>query len=176
MSTTRFLSALYHSIAIATLIGVVVCVTVWVTTHPQRPVFLQVHGEGELRSYTQSTGDVTFTLMSRAFYPFKFVVPSNHMDVSLKVQFSVAGRDGNGIEAFVLNEGDYTSWQNGYTTYRYYDSGDVKQSAVNIPLRADTAGTYYVVFNNNLPGATAKNVKANMSLTYHTRWWPGMEE
>lgn len=175
VGTTRFLIWFIPHVAIVILLAVLLCLMVRVTTHPRRPVFVQAHGEGELRSHTQSTGDVAFTVMPGAFYSFKFVVPSYHADVSIKGQFSVADRD-HGIEAFVLNEQDYTGWQNGYTTYRYYDSGDVKQGAMDIPLRADAAGTYYVVFNNNEPGATAKNVKTNMSLTYRTRWWPGMEE
>jgi len=58
----------------------------------------------------------------------------------------------------------------------YYDSGNVQQGSMDVPLLADAAGTYYVIFNNRLPAATAKNVKANMSLTYYIRWWPGMDE
>jgi hypothetical protein len=176
MATTRFLFGSNRNIAISVLLAVLLLLMLWLTLHPRRRLFVQVHGEGELRSHTQSTGDVAFTLMPGAFCSFKFVVPSYHEDVSLKGTFSVVGRDGNGIETFVLNEGDYTSWQNGYTTYRYYDSGNVQQGSMDVPLLADAAGTYYVVFNNRLPAATAKNVKANMSLAYYVRWWPGMDE
>jgi hypothetical protein len=47
---------------------------------------------------------------------------------------------------------------------------------MDVSRLADAAGTYYVVFSNRLPGATAKNVKASMSLVYYIRWWQGMDE
>jgi hypothetical protein len=129
----------------------------------------------ELRSHSQSTGDVAFTLKPGAFHSFKFTVPSDHENASLKGTFSVAARNGNEIEVFVLNEEDYISWQNGYTTYRYYDSGSVWQGALDVPLLADTAGTYYIVFDNDTRAVTAINVRTNMALIYFTRWWPGTD-
>ncbi len=137
---------------------------------------MRVSGPGERRLHTKSTGDVAFMLRPGAFHAFKFVVPDYHEDAGLKGQFSVVERDANGIEAFVLNEEDYTSWQKGYTTYRYYDSGDVQQGYMDVPLLAWSAGTYYVVFQNRLPAKAPKTIKANLCLTYSTMWWPGMQE
>jgi len=145
----------------------------WAMVRQREPTFRPVPGGPmELRSHSQSTGDVAFTLKPGAFRSFKFAVPLDHENASFKGKFSAA-RSGNGIEAFVLNEEDYISWQNGYTTYRYYDSGDVQQGVLDVPLLADTAGTYYVIFDNDTRTATAINVKANMNLIYYTRWWPG---
>ena len=158
------------------LIAFALSLVVWRTLRPRKPLFIQVHGEGELRSHTRSTGDSTFTLSPGASWVVRLVVPSYHEDANLKGQFSVVGGDNSGIETFVLNEEDYVSWQNGYTTYRYYGNENVQQDTIDIPLLADGAGIYYVVFNNRLPTTVAKTVKTNMSIVYRSRWWPGMDE
>jgi hypothetical protein len=177
MATTRFLFGSNRTVAVSVLLAVLLFLMLWATLHPRRSKFVQVRGEGELRSHVQSTGDVAFTLRPGAFYSFRFVVPNYHTDASLTGQFSVTGQDGNGIEAFVLNEKDYTSWRDGCTTYRYYDSGCVEQGSMDLPLLdAGLVGAYYVVFNNGLPAAAADNVKAKMTLVYYTRWWRGVNE
>lgn len=159
------------------LLPVFLSLAVWQwTLHQRRPTFRMVTGPGELRLHTKSTGDVEFTLKPDAVYSFKFDVPGNHLDASLKGQFSVAPGSGGGIEVYVLSGEDYASWQNGYTTFRYYDSGNGSQGGMNVSLLSDSAGTYFVVFNNKVPSATAKRIRANMSVKYYTRWWPGLDE
>ena len=175
MATIRFLFGSNRNITVPVLLAVSVFLILVLTTHPRNPRFVEVSGEGELRSYKQSSGDVAFTLRPGAFHSFKFVVPDDHTDASLKGQFSVAGQDKNGVEAFVLQGEDYTSWQDGYTTYRYYDSGNVRRGSVDVPLPIGT-GTYYVVFTNRLPADDSKSVRTNMSLVFHRRWWPGTSQ
>jgi hypothetical protein len=172
MARIRILSSSSRDITI--LILCVVSFLILVSAiHPRKPPFVELTGEGELRSHTQSTGDAAFTLSPGAFRSFKFVVPADHDNASLKGQYSVTEQYHDGIEAFVLNEGDYKSWQHGYTTYRNYDSGNVWHRTVAVPLPVD-AGTYYVIFNNRLPASASKSVRTNMSLVYSSRWWPGM--
>ena len=164
-----------RKLPILVLLGVFLFLAFWAILRQPEPTFRQVPGSGPigLQSHSQSTGDVAFTLKPGAFHSFKFTVPGAHENASLKGKFSVAARSGNGVEAFVLNEEDYVSWQNGYTTYRYYDSGDVQQGVLDVPLLAAAAGTYYVVFDNDTRVAvTAINVNANMSLVYNTLQWP----
>lgn len=177
-----------RKLPILVLLGVFVFLASWVILwKPEtkfRPVpgsgppetrFRQVPGSGPigLRAHSQSTGDVAFALKPGAFHSFKFAVPHDHENASLKGKFSVETRSASTVEAFVLNEEDYISWQNGDTTYRYYDSGDVQQGVLDVPLLAEAADTYYVVFDNDTRAAArAIMVKANMSLIYYTTRWP----
>ena len=165
-----------RQLAVGALVAVGIAALCWRIFESRRPVFVTLSGPGEIRVHTQSTGAVTFMLRPGASYPFEFVVPANHEIATLKGRFSVTNDDKTGIEAFVVNDEDYTSWREGYTTYRYYDSGYVQQGMVNVPLRAWSKGTYYVVFQNQLSATTTKRVTADLSLIYSTRWWSGMPD
>jgi len=161
---------------ISVILGVFLLLASRAVVWKPETTFRQVPGSGPigLQSQSQSTGEVAFTLKPGAFHSLKFTVPRDHENASLKGKFSVATRSASTVEAFVLNEEDYISWQNGYTTYRYYDSGDVQQGVLDVTLLAEAADTYYVVFDNDTrAAATAIMVKANMSLIYYTARWPG---
>jgi hypothetical protein len=135
-----------------------------------RPLFREVRGETEgsdpSRLYTRSTGDVTFAVPAGGFHSYRFVVPFGMPDqATLKGEFSVAGSNRN-VEVYVLNEGDYVAWRNGYTTFMFYNSGRVAQGGMKLSLRSDP-GTYYLVFNNRFSLATPKAIRANLSLSYY---------
>jgi hypothetical protein len=182
VAPTRYLSESNRWIGVSVLITIALYL-VWWGTQTQRPAFsfVSILGEPPMRSHTESTGHVVFTLLPGAFYSFKFAVPAHQLgdsrlDPRIEGTFSVENTDGDGISVFVLNKDDFKNWQKGYTTYRYYDSGSVKHGAVAVRLRDWSAGTYYVVFQNRPPGAGAKTVTANLQLAYSTIQWPGMAE
>jgi hypothetical protein len=104
------------------------------------------------------------------------VVPKDQLNVTLQGHFSVGEGNENDIEVYVLSDLDYTNWQNGYTTFRFYDSGKVAGGDMNVSLLADPAWTYYMVFNNRFSAATPKYIQANMTLRYCSFSSPGIEE
>jgi hypothetical protein len=161
--------------AVSGLVALGMLCAIW-TSRPREPLFMQVPGHLDERLHTVSTGDVTFSIYPGAFHSLKFVVPPDHKDANLKGHFSVASGGADGIQAFLLNEEDYANWQKGYTTYRYYDSGSVRQVNLDVPLLAWSAGAYYMIFDNQSPAQTPKTITANLSLTYSAMWWPGKEE
>jgi hypothetical protein len=160
--------------AVLGLAGLGMLCAIWIS-RPRKPLFMQVPGHQEERLHTVSTGDATFSIYPGAFHSLKFVVPADHKDANLKGHFSVVSGGADGIQAFLLNEEDYANWQKGNTTYRYYDSGSVRQANLDVPLLAWSAGAYYLVFDNQSP-QTPKTITANLSLTYSAMWWPGKEE
>ena len=161
--------------AVSGLAGLGMLCAVW-TSCSRGPLLMQAPGHQEERLHTVSTGDVTFSFYPGAFHSLKFVVPADHKDANLKGHFSVFSGDADGIQAFLLNEEDYANWQKGNTTYRYYDSGSVRQATLDVPLLVWSAGAYYLVFDNQSPAPTPKTITANLSLTYSTMWWEGKEE
>jgi hypothetical protein len=182
VALTRYLSESNRRIGIAVLFAIVLCL-IWWGTQTRRPdfIFVSIFDEPPMRSHTVSTGDVVFTLLPGAFYSLKFAVPPRPLgdpkfDPRIEGTFKVKNTDGDGISVFVLNKVDFNSWEKGYPTYRYYDSGSVKHGAVAVRLSDWSAGTYYVVFQNQPPGAGAKTVTANLQLAYITIQWPGMAE
>jgi len=160
--------------AVSRLVGLGMLCTIWISCS-REPLFMQVPGHQEERLQTVSTGDVTLTVDPGAFHSFKFVVPRDHEDANLKGRFSLVSRGADGIRAFLLNEEDYANWQKGNTTYRYYDSGSVRQAYLDVPLLAWSAGAYYLVFDNQSQATTPKIITANLNLTYSVMWWPGKE-
>lgn len=158
------------------LVAFALCVAVWQVGRPRPMLFIQTHGPGELRVHTRSTGEMTFALMPGAFYSLKFDLPEHYRDAAIKGGFAVANRNGIAIRAFVLNAEDFASWQKGYTTYRFYDTGNVQRADVDLPLRVWSSGTYYVVFQNPGGAREAAQTSANFELTYSTLWFPGMQD
>jgi len=154
------------------LAGLGMLCAIWISCS-REPLFMQAPGHQEERLQTVSTGDVNFTVYPGAFHSLKFVIPPDHKDANLKGHFTVVTGGAEGIKAFLLNDEDYANWQKGDTTYRYYDSGSVRQAYLDVPLLAWSAGTYYLVFDNQSQATTPKTITANLNLTYSTTWWKG---
>jgi hypothetical protein len=91
MATIRLVGCASRKVTISVLLAEILFLILVLAIHPQKPPFLILTGQGELRSHTQSTGDVAFTLGAGAFHTFKFVVPGEHTNASLKGAFSVTG-------------------------------------------------------------------------------------
>lgn len=152
-------------VSILGLVAVVIVSALWLS-RPRKSLFTQVPGHQEETQFSVSTGDVAFSLDASDFHSLKLVVPRHHGDANLKGRFFVVDQNTDGIEAFLLNEEDYAHWQSGQTTFRYYDSGTVREATLNVPLLAWSPGVYYLVFQNHSPAKTRKSVQANFNLTY----------
>jgi hypothetical protein len=109
-----------------------------------------------------------FTVGALGASNYSFVVPAGAFQVTMKGHFAATGGSGNDIEVVVVNQDEFTNWQNGHPTKAYYNSGKTTQDTINLTLPADAA-TYYVVFNNKFSLFTPKAVQANVDVNFYTR-------
>jgi hypothetical protein len=124
--------------------------------------------------------DASFSIGPHTFRYYKFVLPAGSVNVAVVGQFATVGdnrkesdkdRDlDNSIEVYVLTEGAFTIWQNGYATSALYESGRVADGTICTDLPAGE-GIYYLIFSNRFAPKTPKNVHASALLRYKS-WLP----
>jgi hypothetical protein len=142
--------------------------------------------------HDQTILDASFSIGPRTFRYYKFVLPAGSVNVAVVGEFATVneghegsakdknhGKDnGDGtnkemddnIEVYLLTEGAFTVWQNGYATNSLYESGHVPEGAIHTDLPAGE-GIYYLVFSNKFAPKTTKNVHAAALLRYKS-WLP----
>jgi hypothetical protein len=156
------------------VVGVIVLLVLGVSWYAQnaktRPLPLpeQSARTQQPQLHTTATGDKAFTVAAGSVFYFKLPVPAGAYDVNLKGHFSATGGSGNDIDVLVITEDDYVNWNNGHTVHALYNSGQITQETLTVPLPRDAA-TYYLVFNNKFSLLTPKAVQVNAALTYYTR-------
>jgi Double zinc ribbon len=114
--------------------------------------------------------DSAFTVKPRTFSPYKLSVPAGISDAVVSGQFNTAAITDQQIEVFVFSESGFVTWQNGYSTTTYYESGKVQQGKIDASLPS-AAGIYYVVFSNKSSGKAPITIRATVSLRYN-KWMP----
>ncbi|MGA2855671.1 MAG: zinc ribbon domain-containing protein [Candidatus Sulfotelmatobacter sp.] len=160
------------------LLAAVIVVIVWVMSSDS-PVAQAVQ-EAVGWKHDQTILDTSFSIGPHTFRYYKFALPAGSVNVAVVGQFATVSdkqkekdRDGdldNSIEVYVLTEGAFTIWQNGYATTALYESGRVAEGAIRTDLPAGE-GIYYLIFSNKLAPKTAKNVHASALLRYKS-WLP----
>ena len=122
--------------------------------------------------------DTAFTVGPHTFRYYKFVLPAGSVNVAVVGQFETVSDDekvkdkdvDNDIEVYVLSEGAFTIWQNGYATSAVYESGRASEGIIRTDLPAGE-GIYYLIFSNKFAPKMAKNVHASALLRYKS-WLP----
>lgn len=122
------------------------------------------------RSHTETITPLTFTVRPRGFSYYKVMVPAGASRISVSGQFSVDAGGEKDIEVYLLSDGAFVDWQNGYSGMTYYSSGKVGQDTIAASLPVGSA-TYYLVFSNKFASKASKSVQATVTLNY-SRWWP----
>ena len=140
--------------------------------------------------HDQTILDASFPIGPHTFRYYKFVLPAGSVNVAVVGQFATASDVGSGkesdknkdqdnaIEVYVLTEGAFTIWQNGYATSSLYESGRVAEGTIQADLPAGE-GIYYLIFSNKFAPKTAKNVHASALLRYKSwlpEWFRGMKD
>ncbi len=120
-------------------------------------------------AHAETITDGTVAIKPHGFASYRIVVPDGAIDVAVSGQFEVGSRTQNDIQTLLLSDGEFVTWQSGYATSTYYDSGRVAQGNVRAPLPAG-AGTYYLIFNNK-PSSLQKTLRVSAGLNYNT-WLP----
>ena len=106
----------------------------------------------------------SFVVGPRTFTPYKFVVTTGMSKPRLEGTLSAQGAR-NDIEVTVLDEAQFTHWQNRDDFKATYESGRVTDTTLNVHL-PETPATYYVVFSNRFSLMSNKAVTANVQLCY----------
>jgi hypothetical protein len=119
-----------------------------------------------LHRVTIGTGALTVAAANSIYY--QLPVPATATVVKVQGHFTATGGTGNDIEVYLLNQDEFTNWQNGHATATFYNSGRVTVGDIDATLPNDAA-TYYLVFNNKFSLITPKAVQENITMTYFTR-------
>jgi len=157
-------------------LGVLLVAVIWVVSSesPTAQTIQEMVGW----KHDQGILDTPFTIGPHTFRYYKFALPAGSVNVAVIGQFS-SGSDGgslkdrnpdNNIEVYVLSEGAFTIWQNGYATSALYESGRVAEGAIHTDLPAGE-GIYYLVFSNKFSPKASKDVRASAFLRYKS-WLP----
>lgn len=157
--------------------GLLVAAALWVAFSDDP--FAQSAQELAGWKHDQGIVDNSFSVAAHNFRYYKFALPQGSMHVSIVGKFDASsdahGKDAtkqsdNNIEVYVMSEGAFVAWQNGYSGTNVYESGRVSQGSVHADL-PDGAEVYYLIFNNKFAASTAKHVDADVSLRYKN-WLP----
>jgi hypothetical protein len=120
----------------------------------------------QLHTVTIGTGAITIGALNSSY--FTLPVPAGATIVKIQGHFTATGGLGNDIEVYVLNQDEFTNWQNGHATSTRYNSGRVTAGEVATKL-PDGTGTYYVIFNNKFSLLSPKAVQENVTMTFYSR-------
>jgi hypothetical protein len=97
---------------------------------------------------------------------FQLVVPAGASGAHLEGNFTARGGSGNDVQVYLLPENDFVNWQNRHGARSYYSSGRVMVGSFNVNL-PNTAGNYYLIFDNRFSMLSPKTVQVNGALTYY---------
>ncbi len=80
-------------------------------------------------------------------------------------KFEASGGSGNDVRVVLLTPAQFVKWRNREPSVAtVYDSGRVRASTVDVAL--PEPGTYHLVFDNTFSVMSAKNVSADIRMTY----------
>jgi hypothetical protein len=128
------------------------------------PPYAQAQPKPQPQLHTQSTGDVSFIVSTGGTTDYKFTVPSNAYNATLKGHFAV--QDAKDIQVLVFTEDGYVNWKNKHPAKTFYNSGAVTQDTLSLSLPSDA--TYHVIFSNKSAFIFDRAVKTKIDLNFYT--------
>ena len=108
-------------------------------------------------------GLITVGAGSYSYYPID--LSGGVTGVSLQGSFTASGGSGNDIVVLVMDQADFTNWQNGHSVSAYYSSGQETTGTISASL-PDGSGSYYLVYSNTFSTFSSKNVQTTVNLIY----------
>ena len=106
----------------------------------------------------------SFEVPARTFKPFEIVVAAAMSNPRLEGTFTASGAN-NDIEVLLLNEQQFSNWQNRHEFKSLYASGRVTADKLRIDL-PDEPGKYFVIFSNRFSVISTKSIVADLKLRY----------
>jgi hypothetical protein len=113
---------------------------------------------------TEAVVSGAFIVEPRTFKPFKITLTPGMTNARLEGNFTASGAR-NDIEVTLLNEAQFTNWQNRQRFDAACVSGRVTSGKIAVTLPTGP-GTYYVVFSNRFSIISNKAVTADVQLVY----------
>jgi hypothetical protein len=107
--------------------------------------------------------DGSFVVPPRTFKPFEIVVSASMANPRLEGTFTASGAN-NDIEVLLLDEQQFSNWQNRHEFRSAYSSGRVTADKLRIDL--PEPGKYFVIFSNRFSIFSNKGVVADLKLRY----------
>jgi hypothetical protein len=105
----------------------------------------------------------SFVVPPRTFRPFEFVIAEGMAHPRLEGTFTASGAN-NDIEVLLLDEQQFSNWQNRHEFRSTYASGRVTADKFRIDL--PEPGKYVLIFSNRFSIFSNKGVKADLKLRY----------
>jgi hypothetical protein len=116
-------------------------------------------------SQTQTVVNGAISVPAGSYVYTWFSAPLGVMNVDLRGNFTVSGGSDNEVVMIIMDSSDFVNWQNSAPHNFLYYSGPTTTGNIT----ADNlipGNIYYIVYNNQLPSATAKSVQVTVVLTY----------
>jgi hypothetical protein len=106
----------------------------------------------------------SFAVAARTFKPFEIVVDAGMAKPFLEGTFTASGAN-HDIEVLLLDEQQFSNWQNRHEFKSAYASGRVTADKMRIDL-PNEPGKYFVIFSNRFSMFSNKGVVADLKLRY----------
>ena len=106
----------------------------------------------------------SFVVPPRNFKPVEIVIVPGMSHPRLEGTFSASGAN-NDIEVLLLDEQQFSNWQNRHEFKSAYASGRVTADKLRIDL-PNEPGKYFVIFSNRFSMFSNKGVVADLKLRY----------
>jgi hypothetical protein len=106
----------------------------------------------------------SFIVPPRNFKPFEVVVGAGMGRPQIEGTFSASGAK-NDIEVLLLDEAQFSNWQNRHTFKSAYTSGRVTADKLRIEL-PNEPGKYFLIFSNRFSMFSNKGIVADLKLRY----------
>ena len=108
--------------------------------------------------------DSSFVVPPRTFKPIEVVVAAAMSNPRLEGTFTASGAN-NDIEVLLLDELQFSNWQNRLPFRSVYASGRVTADKLRIDLPSEP-GKYFVIFSNRFSIWSNKSIVADLKLRY----------
>jgi hypothetical protein len=149
--------------AVGILVGVILIIIVFAA-------FIALdNGGGNSGSIFPTTHTVNLvnglvTINANYYEYYTFTIPSGASNIQVSGSFTASGGSGNDIKVLILDQSDFTNWQNGHSAQTYYQSGQETTGTISATL--PTSGTYVLVYDNTFSLISQKNVNTEADVSY----------
>lgn len=117
-----------------------------------------------IQQLTDTIVEGKFAVPPRTFKPFEIVIDAAMSNARLEGTFTASGAN-HDIEMLLLDEQQFSNWQNRHAFKSTYASGRVTADKLRIEL-PNEPGKYFLVFSNRFSIFSNKDVTADLKLRY----------